>query len=1204
MTESQSGRIDSILHLIASARPEQQRAIASVEPLVVVSAGAGTGKTHTLAMRFAWLLATNPDCRVEQILTLTFSEAASGEMRDRIRSTLQSWYQQEPRALGHLRDAIDRIDEAYISTIHSFALRVIRESGLNLDLDPASSIAPEPFKNAFWDEYRQMLDTVATDRLASLLEGEWISRARKWMDDEGFLELLNHFSPDTLTELAQKAGELFGSKGWNPEDLWHWREENDLQAKEQACALLRPYWDEAWDTWQSAFSQIADALESDTGTTSEGVRALYQKYNGHEDTPEARALLFIDAVLNALKNLPRGKDLKNDLSEALGEPPKSWRDDRVPVATLSRLLLQKPLFSGEEMRVRQFLLQSAAIGWQSWENARQLRSLLSFSDLIRYAGEALRSRDDRMGFLHLMVDEFQDTDALQNALLEALWKPGENTLFLVGDLKQSIYRFRHANLRLFARYIRRAQTQQGEHIPLNCSYRMNGPLIEYGNALFQNLWEKGVCSGENIPYDPLLAPVDAPMWPRRNPKEHESTPSLEALIAVHSAQIKPAPSAGQKREALYEALAERFVELKESQTPIWDKRLKDPSTGEMGAFRPAQWGDFCVLAPSRTSYAPLEDAFDRHGIPAVFLANQSYYSRGEVLDLVHVLNALENPTHPLPLAGWMASPFSGLPPHCAVQFLQKAHEEGLPLHEVLKREEPRTWGRLNALRRIALLDAPSSALSELLNEPLWLRAFSGDARRRAYANVRRGVQLVREYENAMGRTLAGCADYLASELKKSAVQEEPEVFDVDAQVVRVMTMHASKGLEFPIVALAGLEQLVNRPARSRSVASLHCGVTFSALPDFLIPKEDVPPTIVTSPLHAFLEKQEEIEERQRLFYVAVTRAQERVLLCGLAKEGEDGSVVAPGSMLEWFLESTLCDAQKVRYIAVTGEEEKRRHAEKITEKNKIKTLALPVMKDSPLSRLSASAYALLRWCPRAYRLRYRQGRELIWELPDGDGIGGADLGSLAHYILERWDFDPQTLNYWLPKDLDQEALEAKKRILPSFLRAEYHNNRSREALREWLLAFAAGDTARELRQQLEKRTLKRERPFRARCGESIFIGSIDLCWEADGLHIRDWKITPEQSAPQELYESQLLFYGGACHIMMPGKVRDIGLLYLRPNSTGPSLVHIAGIDWGAVVRDMHDAAQEATGELAPNRAHCSRCPWRNSCGVDKDEIVK
>ena len=135
-----------LLPLIEDARPEQRSAICSTKPFIVVSAGAGTGKTHTLARRFAWLLAIDPTCRVDQILTLTFTQLAAQEMRERIRKTLCEWYARNPKSLSHLRDAIERMDEAYISTIHSFAFRVIRESGLDLDIDPGASLVSDPME--------------------------------------------------------------------------------------------------------------------------------------------------------------------------------------------------------------------------------------------------------------------------------------------------------------------------------------------------------------------------------------------------------------------------------------------------------------------------------------------------------------------------------------------------------------------------------------------------------------------------------------------------------------------------------------------------------------------------------------------------------------------------------------------------------------------------------------------------------------------------------------------------------------------------------------------------------------------------------------------------------------------------------------------------------------------------------------------------
>ena len=146
--------------LLRGFRDEQARAIRSSEPLVVVSAGAGTGKTQTLATRFAWLLATDPTCRVEQILTLTFTEKAAREMQERIRGRLEEWYRGDPTGMAHLRDALERFDEGYVSTIHSFAYRVVRESGLTMDLDPGATLLAPPEEEAFWEEFTADLENI------------------------------------------------------------------------------------------------------------------------------------------------------------------------------------------------------------------------------------------------------------------------------------------------------------------------------------------------------------------------------------------------------------------------------------------------------------------------------------------------------------------------------------------------------------------------------------------------------------------------------------------------------------------------------------------------------------------------------------------------------------------------------------------------------------------------------------------------------------------------------------------------------------------------------------------------------------------------------------------------------------------------------------------------------------------------------------
>ena len=165
--------------LLGDLRPEQRETVTCPLPLVVVQAGAGTGKTHTLSSRFAWLLASDPSCRVEQILTLTFTEKAAREMKERIRRRLAQWLAAEPRRLAHLEDGLRRLDEGYVSTLHAFALRVIRESGLLLDLDPEARIASSCGEEALFGEMEGALDRLDPGWFLRSLDSPWQDRCRQ-----------------------------------------------------------------------------------------------------------------------------------------------------------------------------------------------------------------------------------------------------------------------------------------------------------------------------------------------------------------------------------------------------------------------------------------------------------------------------------------------------------------------------------------------------------------------------------------------------------------------------------------------------------------------------------------------------------------------------------------------------------------------------------------------------------------------------------------------------------------------------------------------------------------------------------------------------------------------------------------------------------------------------------------------------------------
>jgi ATP-dependent exoDNAse (exonuclease V) beta subunit len=1202
---------EKLLRLLSGEREEQRQAITSPEKLTVVSAGAGTGKTHTLAKRFAWLLAQDPDCRVEQILTLTFTHLAANEMRDRIKKTLVEWRDSEPVLLRCLDDAIERIDEANISTIHSFALRVIRESGLDLDIDPGSSLIGEAVEREFWEDYRLNLRTADPGRMSRGLSHDWRTRVNGHISSADYIAFLNCFGADSLTALARESGNVFGSMSELPEDFLAKAAEREESARGRIVKMLSRNWQEASDLWhEKVFPVIADELDG-TGVFVGKLRELLGRWPESPSGTEETARFARDLMNGPLARVPGNSGVKSIIEDALGENLTDWKKRHQAPALISGTLFSDPPYGDSEVKARKMLLESAAIGWKSWDEARRGAGGLTFSDLVRYATRVFASGAYAGKFRHVMVDEFQDTDGLQNEMIRALSSGGDCTVFLVGDVKQSIYRFRHAEPKLFASYMERADAL---NIPLSCSYRMSGAMMDAINAVFGHIWEDGVIGQDRedapaLRYEPLLAPADAGWWDLRSSKTALPSPSpLELILCGEQEEQVPEPAdgeesaqprkltLGEKREMVAAALARRLNGMA-GKEEIWDKEAMD--------FRPVRWGDMAILVPDRAFYGVLEEALEGAGIPAVFESGREYFKRGEVRDMINLLRALDDPDDDFAFAGWAESPLSGMPPAASLELVERT-ESHSSLRRKFSERFPDDASRFVKLRRRARLRGPSSALRSLLEDTSWLSAYRPGYRRRLLANVLRGVEIAMDYESSFGTNLSACADYLGRAMRGGFAAEEPKSAE-DGDFVQVKTVHASKGQEFPVVALMGMESAIRLKSTASAAVSRHLGVVAKRLPP-VIGASESPGEPVTAKWHNILEEAEEMEEKERLLYVAMTRAKDRLICCGAGDERASEQE----SWLGWLLSANERAGRPFPISFARGVEPEDKKPRKMPGQARPVFSGIgPSSADLPppaLASLSATAYSLFMWCPAAYRIKYRQGRELKWELPDGDGYGGADLGSLAHWALSRWDMTPEHLDRLLPPGDISKALEERiKRTLPAFLRHVFASAREREALRSWLSAFAATDECSHLRELVLKGALRRELAFRVPFAGANLSGSIDLYWEDErGMHVRDWKITQAERAPDELYREQVNFYSLVCRIAshplrpplcaeQPAPI-DSGLIYLRPGS-GNEICEVWDTGESGLseqnVRNVIKSA--ASGPFPPARERCGRCPFRNAC---------
>ena len=369
-------------------------------------------------------------------------------------------------------------------------------------------------------------------------------------------------------------------------------------------------------------------------------------------------------------------------------------------------------------------------------------------------------------------------------------------------------------------------------------------------------------------------------------KQRQETTVKPFEIVIPAGEAPPAkPRVSEIRLSAMRLLADRIVGAVDSGATVWD------TDGE-GSFapRPARFRDFAVLVPSRTFYDQIEQVFiDERGIPTYFEGNRNYFGRGEVRDAVRFLEALADPGDLLAMASFLASPLSGLSPGVSARLIAKSRTDGSDLLALLAEEHPLEASRFERLRREGLAAGPSRPLATLLEDDSALLSCEGWKRPRVAANLRRAIDLAREYEVGLGMSLGGCAGYLRDMTRKGIETREADTLGEDDDMVRVMTVHAAKGLEFPVVAVTGLELAPRTRKQGVSlVVPPHLGIAATALPEGW--GEGGEGEVLAGAIHDLFENRETWEENQRLLYVACTRARDSLILCGASPRTEEGEL--------------------------------------------------------------------------------------------------------------------------------------------------------------------------------------------------------------------------------------------------------------------------------------------------------------------------
>ena len=827
---------------------------------VVVEAAAGTGKTSELVARLVRVLAEGHGT-VQSVVAVTFTEKAAGELKLRLRAELERERQAaapgSPRR-ANLDRAVAQLEEARVSTIHGFCNDLLHERPVEALVDPRFAVLAEPEAEAL---YRRAFDRWIEQELERPPEGVRRALRRRAALDDG----------DPVERLRRA--------GWTLAD---WR---DFRA---------PWRREAFDR-----AAAVDALVEEVHAFAELVRGCGTPTDGlYQDTWLARRISDDVRLGEALA--PRDHDgLEAGLvelarSRQFRRPRKGYERNYRAASRAEVMAAHARLGEALDAFARQADADLAArLQQELWTTVDAYEALkaragrLDFLDLLLRTRDLLRERPEvraelQRRFTHVLVDEFQDTDPLQAEILLLLaaadpavadWRqvtPAPGKLFVVGDPKQSIYRFRRADVGVYQEVVALLRARGATVLTLTTSFRAGPPLQRLVNAAF----------AERMVEDrATLQAGYVPLAPHR--EEPAGQPAAVALPVP-----RPYGRWGLTKTAVDQSLPDAvgaFVQwlVRDSGWRVTERSPERPGGRDADVTVPVTPRHVCLLFRRFTQWGadvtrPYVDALEARGIPHVLVGGKSFHQREEVESLRTALTAIEWPDDELAVYGTLRGPLFAVGDEALLEYRERmgrlhpfrvpAPGAGAPraAHLVPIDEGLRALAELHRARNhrpveetVASLLTATRAHAGLILRP------SGE---RALANVLRIGELARQWEAAGGISFRGFVEQLGAEGLGEAA--EAPVVEEGSEGVRIMTVHRAKGLEFPVVVLAdiGANAAAQTPGRHIDAARGLCAVRLAGW---------APWDLLD---HEAKELARERAEGARVAYVAATRARDLLVV--------------------------------------------------------------------------------------------------------------------------------------------------------------------------------------------------------------------------------------------------------------------------------------------------------------------------------------
>lgn len=1110
---------------------KQLKVIESTKNNTAVMAGAGSGKTSVLVERYIRLLQEGFDCR--RILAITFTNKAAGEMAERIRQKMI--HHAEKNSAGQKQFWLEQknlLANAYIGTIHGLCTNIIRANPVEAGVEPDFSVLDETEAMIFTEECLK-------NSLEKLLKARNIAM-QKLCSEYGykriFAYLENLLSRFTLADVNN----------------------NDFLKKLAKGHLA-----------------VVSNLPEEKERFRQILHELLAGIDGMKATAHKKQLQNIKANLiqieKALTQLPAALEQIGILDEHIDAlNARSSDKELVQEIKASKQNFVEICYDNKALQLLPFWAEVVKTCVQDFSAAKRKRGVLTFDDLeymayrLLFDNPQLRYHYERK-YDHIMMDEFQDTNKLQQGIAYLLAgrdgaKLYGEKLFIVGDDKQSIYRFRGADVSVFGKVREDIKSAEGLAIELLDNFRSRSEILAVCNDLFSQL----LAAGE-IKYQGLAAGKKT---------EKRKFPPVEALLLNE-----------EEKEELSEAEAVAA-------------RLKQINREEGFAF-----SDMAVLLRAKTHLEDYIKAFEQKQIPYVVLDGQGFFEVPEIVDLLNLLRFLDNPQKDLALLGVLRSPFFAL------------SDETLT-YLILANKEDSYWSKLcgdipeaiNTMQKRLILRAreilsgflqkaniyPLGVLLRIIVDKLKVMPLTMvyyDAKQR-YANIEKLIDIVFAFEYEKNGSLSDFLLHVDNLLAKGARESLEQIESEQSDAVKVLTVHKAKGLQFKVVVVS------------------ECGTSFYSEKDAVFYEQSKGFAIKVRGLSGKLETtsffkqlraidaQENTEEMKRLLYVAMTRAEERLILSGLR-----GKNIEKQSWLNWLLNSfTEQDGYlqgatgKIKLITKNDlsftETDSLEKLQAYSAKCDIEKL-LPMAQPLPAQKqsrfyFSATSLLIYKHCQKQYYYKH------VLAMPEFEiakvehGVSSVEpqaniIGLIVHEVLQ---------NIKKGSFVGALATACRKYLLPEEVQIAEKN------IAPWLEEYIRGSLFSGFSKKKHLNEYRFNLPlFHEANANYWFTGSIDcLIFEDDGsMGIVDFKTDRSSEGKLEEYGMQLAIYKLVAETLYSGSFVNYARLHLvRLNEfLEVDLSEIEAKDIELLCKEI--SIKEKETDFSPNNDWCSFCNFAYFC---------